>query len=156
MSKIPTEYRQMVRTAMLSAGALGPLGAFTTAADVVAIAGVWGTLLMSIAEQEGLTMTKEAAVKVGSGVALGLGGYYSGCKLATKLFLAIPGAGPFIACGCSTLANYILTYYFALAVIATFRAKDFHGVCDMVRPILKMFKGFSPFDLGDLVAILRG
>lgn len=155
MSKmIPTEYRHEVRNAMLGAAALGPLGAFTTVADVAAIAGVWGTLLVSIASKEGISMKKEDAVKICTSVALGMGGYYSGCKLASKMFHAIPVAGPFIAMGCSSVANYLLTYYFASAMIATFRAKDFRGVGDMALPVLKLFRGFSPLDLGDLVTIL--
>jgi len=157
-NRIPEKYRKAVRTAMLSAAAAGPIGAFSTVADVGSIAAVWGTLLMHVARTEGHQMSKETAVKLCGSIAVGAGGYYMGCKAATKLFHAIPipGAGTALAIGCSTVENLVFTYYFAAAVISVFSARGKNGLGDLVTSVVKVFRHFSMFDMGEMAMILIG
>ena len=120
--EIPENMREDVKFAILEAGAFGPIGAFSTAADVGAIATVWGYLLFKYTKQYGYKLEKDDAVKICTTALLGLGGYYAGCKMATKLFHIIPGAGTLLAMGISSLANVIFTYRFALALTRIFQS----------------------------------
>ena len=43
--EIPTALRKDVKLAILETGLLGPIGAFSTVADVASIGGWWGFLL---------------------------------------------------------------------------------------------------------------
>ena len=156
MSKINEKYRNDVRKAMLASAALGPIGAFSTAADISSIATIWGALLVDVAKKEGLEMTKSAAVRVCSSVIIGAGGYYAGCKAATKLFNAIPFAGTVVAIGTSCVENIIFTYYFSVALISVMTAHSKNDVGNLVQSIVKVFRHFSMFDLGDIACILIG
>ena len=140
--EIPQELRETVRNTMRAAGALGPLGAFSTMGDVAAIAGCWGTLLVVFADHYGMKMTKETAVKACSSVLLGIGSYYAGCKLASKLFNMIPFAGTVMGMGISSAANILFTYRFALTL-----TRMFGSACgdldNIVASIVEMFKTYG-------------
>ena len=71
---------------------------------------------------------------------LGLGGYYAGCKMATKLFHLIPGAGTLLAMGISSLANVIFTYRFALALTRIFKAPKI-DLKNLAKTIITVFAG---------------
>lgn len=119
--EIPYELRGDVKFAIAETGLLGPIGAFSTVADVASIAGFWGYLLVKFSNHYGFTMDKEAAKKICSTALLGMGGYYAGCKTATKLFHLIPGAGTLVAMGISSLQNMIFTYRFAIVLTRIFK-----------------------------------
>lgn len=138
--EIPKKMRDDVKFAIVEAGAFGPIGAFSTAADVAAIAGVWGYLLFKYTKQYGYKLEKEDAVKICTTALLGMGGYYAGCKLATKLFHLIPGAGTLLAMGISSLANVIFTYRFALALTRIFKAPKI-DLKNLAKTIITVFAG---------------
>lgn len=69
-----------------------------------------------------------------------MGGYYLGCKTATKLFLLIPGAGTLTAMGLSSLQNAIFTYRFAVVLTQIFEAGRFDS-STLVESIKCMFAG---------------
>ena len=138
--EIPKEMREDVKFAILEAGAFGPIGAFSTVADVGAIATVWGYLLFKYTKQYGYKLEKDDAVKICTTALLGLGGYYAGCKMATKLFHIIPGAGTLLAMGISSLANVIFTYRFALALTRIFKSPKI-DMKNLAKTIITVFAG---------------
>lgn len=74
--EIPYALRGDVKLAIFETGALGPIGAFSSTADIAAIAGWWGYLLVQYSKHYGVTLDKEAAKKICSTALLGMGGYY--------------------------------------------------------------------------------
>ncbi|MBQ1257595.1 MAG: hypothetical protein IIX93_10020, partial [Clostridia bacterium] len=83
---------------------------------------------------------KEAAKKICSTAILGMGGYYLGCKTATRLFHMIPGAGTIAAMGMSALQNIIFTYRFAITLTRIF-SKGNVNRDSLVDAIKCMFAG---------------
>jgi len=138
--EIPCALRSDVKLAILETGLLGPIGAFSMVADVASIGGWWGYLLVKYSKYYGMEMDKEAAKKICSTAILGMGGYYLGCKTATRLFHMIPGAGTIAAMGMSALQNIIFTYRFAVTLSRIF-AKGNVNVDTLVDAIKCMFAG---------------
>ena len=122
MKKIPAKYISAAKKALIAAAGCGPLGAFSGAADAAAITGIWGALLYTVACGEHVEMDKKAAAQICKSVLLGTAGYYAGCKMATRLFSLIPGAGTLLGMGISALTNILFTYRFALTVCTVFSA----------------------------------
>lgn len=161
MSKntLPARYNECVKIAMIASAGAGPLGALSSTADAAGIAAIWGSLLVGMVGKSGAAMDKETAKKVVGAVVSGAMGYYGGCKLATRLFTLIPGAGLFIAMGASTVANILFTYRFAL-VLATLldahkiSAAEAKGIAPAVLSM--MAGGFSSLaSIEDIVRIYR-
>lgn len=69
-----------------------------------------------------------------------MGGYYLGCKTATKLFHLIPGAGTIAAMGISSLQNMIFTYRFAITLTRIFN-KGIVNYDTLADSIKYMFAG---------------
>lgn len=141
--RIPKYYWDATQTALIAAAGLGPIGALFTAADVAAIAGIWGTYLYFIAKEEGYGMDKDSAINICKSALLGMSGYYVGCKTATKFFLLIPGAGWLVAMGISALTNILFTYRFALTVCTMFetRGRQSLEVGELAENIKRMYAG---------------
>lgn len=116
MKKILNKYKYNTKVALLASAGCGPLGAFSSVADVAAIATCWGGLMYSMAKDSNFSLDKDAAIDICKSALLGMGGYYIGCKTATKVFLLIPGAGIIAGMGISSVANIIFTYRFALTL----------------------------------------
>lgn len=138
--EIPYELRFDVKLAIFETGALGPIGAFSSAVDIASIAGWWGYLLTCYTKHYGYAMDKELAKKICSTALLGMGGYYLGCKTATKLFHLIPGAGTIAAMGISSLQNMIFTYRFAITLTRIFN-KGIVNYDTLADSIKYMFAG---------------
>ena len=120
MTTIPEKYTAATKKALIAAAGCGPLSAFSSAADVAAITGIWGTYLYTVARGEHIEMKKETATQICKSVLLGAAGYYAGCKMATRLFNLIPGAGTLLGMGISALTNILFTYRFALTICTVF------------------------------------
>ena len=140
--EIPYALRVDVKLAIAETGLLGPIGAFSSVADVASIAGWWGYLLVQYSKHYGVALDKEAAKKICSTALLGMGGYYLGCKTATKLFHMIPGAGTLAAMGISSLQNIIFTYRFAITLTRIFNKGnvDYDTLADSIK---YMFAGVA-------------
>ena len=123
LSCIPDKHREAAKVAMLASCGAGPLGALTSVGDIAAIAGIWGACLYTVADTEGCKLDKDTAVSICKSALLGIGGYYAGCKAATKLFWLIPGAGILIGMGVSSVANVLFTYRFLLTLCNVFTEK---------------------------------
>lgn len=154
--EITEELRNDVKIAITEAGALGPIGAFSTAIDVASIATIWGYLLFQYISHYGYNLKKEDTVKICSTALLGLGGYYSGCKMATRLFHLIPGAGTLLAMGISSFANVIFTYRFALTLTRIFQEPQVN-LKNLAKSIIIMFAGTlnGVKNVVDIVALFR-
>lgn len=118
--EIPAALRPAAKRAILATGALGPIGAFSSTADIASIAGWWGYLLAQYSKYYGYSLDSESAKKICSSALLGMGAYYVGCKAATRLFNLIPMAGPPAAMGISSLTNVVFTYRFAVTLSRIF------------------------------------
>jgi len=140
-SKIPTRHRWSAQTALIAAAGLGPLGSLSSVADIASIAGIWGAYLYSVSSKEGYHLDKDDAVRICKSALLGLGGYYVGCKTATKIFWLIPGAGWLAAMGISSLTNILFTYRFALTVCTMFESKYVLEAGELAENIKHMFAG---------------
>lgn len=150
--EIPNELRSDARLAIAETGLLGPIGAFSSVADIASIAGWWGYLLVQYSKHYGYSLEKEMAKKLCSSALIGMGGYYAGCKTATKLFHLIPGAGTLIAMGLSSLANVIFTYRFAVTLTRIFEkgSVDFDSMVDSIK-IMFAGTGTGLLNLKDIV-----
>ena len=153
--EIPRELREEVKLAISETGLLGSIGSFSSIADVAAIAGWWGYLLVKYAKYYvGKSIDKEAAKKICSTAILGMGGYYAGCKAATRLFHMIPGAGTLIACGVSGVTNMVFTYRFAVTLTKIFTAGkvDFNTLAKSI-PVIFAGTGNGVLNLKDIVCL---
>lgn len=156
IKEIPYRYRSTAKTALLASAALGPVGAFSAGGDILAIAAIWGTCLISIASQEGCNLDKDTAIGICKSAFLGVSGYYVGCNVATKLFYFIPGAGIFAAIGASSLANVMFTYRFVLTLCNIFEksGKNRLNFDKLADEIQAMFKGNGLIsDTKDIISI---
>lgn len=155
--RIPCNHRGKAQIALIAAASLGPIGSISSAADIASIAGIWGTYLYSVASKEGYSIDKDAAVKICKSALLGLGGYYVGCKTATKFFWLIPGAGWVAAMGISSLTNILFTYRFALTVCSMFNSSgEALEIGEISENIKQMFAGNGiADDIREIVDIYR-
>ena len=116
MERLNRKYWPMMKVAIIAAAAAGPLGSLTGPADMLAVTGIWTTLLISMLNTAGQKISFDNAKMVASAVAAGAVSYYVGCKVASWAFYLIPFAGPAGAVGISTAANILFTYRFGFAV----------------------------------------
>ena len=140
--RIPSKYRGGAQIALIAAASVGPLGSLSSVADIASIAGIWGTYLYGVGLGEGYSLDKDGAVKICKAALLCMGGYYVGCKTATKIFWLIPGAGWLAAMGVSALANILFTYRFALTVCTVFDNRNVNlDAGELAENIKNMFTG---------------
>ena len=133
--EIPLQLRWDVKLAIGETAALGPVGSFSSIADIASIAGWWGYLLVRYAQYYGAALDRVSSEKICSSALLGMGGYYFGCKTATKLFHLIPGAGSIVAMGVSSMTNIIFTYRFAITLTRIFSkgSVDYAALSDSIK-----------------------
>lgn len=132
----------VVQWAMHESTALGPLGAVSGGADIIAIAGVWGTLLWEMSKNHGINLTKEKSGELCKCIAKGAMRYIAGCKAAATLFNLIPGAGTLVAIAGSTIENVIFTYRFARSVTDTM-LKEGTNECEWEAKAKKAIGNFA-------------
>ena len=103
MKKIPYKYKSIVKTALVAAAAVGPVGVFG-GIDAVAVGGIWTTMFFAIRNEAGTKFGNDPK-RIAGAVASGIVQYYIGCKLATYTCFLIPGVGVLAAMGVSALCN---------------------------------------------------
>lgn len=127
VKRIPSQYRSIVKTALIAAAGVAPLGLFG-ALDAAGIGAVWTTMLVAIKNKSGSTITADPK-RICIGVASGIARYYIGCKAATFAAFLIPGVGPFAAIaaaiGISAVCNIYFTYSFAATLIELFDKQSY-------------------------------
>ena len=119
MKKIPSSYRSIVRSSLIAAAGIAPLG-LLGALDTVAVGACWTTLFLQIRSKSNSSFGSDPK-RIALAAATGIGGYYIGCKAATFAAFCIPGLGPLVAViagmGISAACNIYFTYKFAVATI---------------------------------------
>ena len=113
---VKQKYRGIVRTATMSAGAIGVPGAFSFGADVAAMSTIWVSMIIAISEKSGHKVNGAYAAKLASCVLAGVGAYVGGSKIAMKLLHLIPVAGTLSAIGVNSLLNGLYTYKLGHAI----------------------------------------
>ena len=78
MSKLRDEHREIVRNSAIAAGLAGVPGAVLPVIDVVAIVGIWATMIVKIAETSGRRVERDLALKVAASIAKGAILYWAG------------------------------------------------------------------------------
>ena len=126
--RIPYKYVSIVRTSLLAAAGVSPLGLFG-ALDTVGVGTVWAGMFISIRRSAGSSLGTDPK-RISVGVASGIARYYIGCKAATYAFFLVPGIGPFAAVaaaiGISAICNIYFTYSFAATLIELFGKEKYN------------------------------
>lgn len=155
VNQIPGELRETVKKVLIRTGALGTLGPYSSAVDIASIALCWGELLVKFSQHYGYSMNLENAKRICTSVVMGISGYIVGSRVASKAFMAIPGAGLIIASGISSLENLVFTYRFATVLLTIFENNNinFNTIAETVKT---MFSGrYSRMkNIVDIVKIL--
>ena len=81
MAKLNDQYRPMMKIALAASAVAGPLGAVTGPADMLAVTGIWTTLLIAMMKKADKDISPENAKTIAGAVAAGAVSYYVGCKL---------------------------------------------------------------------------
>lgn len=158
-SMIPEKYRSDVHKALIAVAAIGPIGLLGDL-DAVAVTAAWSGLLTAMFMDANAHLDKETAKKLTLAVLAAAGGYYAGCKLATKLFLLVPGAGLIIGAGASAIANVVFTYRFAWVIAKMLEedrisSKNILGISGDVAKMMTMGGGITLSGVRDIVALYR-
>ena len=139
---IPPRFVESVRNALTAAAAIGPAGLFG-GLDAVAVGAVWTTLFISIKDKSNSKLGSDPK-RICGGIAAGVAQYYVGCKIASWLCFLIPGVGPVIGVGVSSIVNVYFTYRFATVMIdlmnnATSFSKDDDKIIERVTKMIAKF-----------------
>lgn len=141
MARIPSLYRSIVKTALIAAAGVSPLGIFG-ALDTVGVGAVWTTMFIAIRNKAGSSLGADPK-RICVGVASGIARYYLGCKAATYAFFLVPGVGPFVAVaaaiGISAVCNIYFTYSFAATLIELF-GKSYYDDDDVIKFFINHLK----------------
>ena len=141
MARIPYSYRSIVKTALVAAAGVSPLG-ILGALDTVGVGAVWTTMFIAIRNKAGSSLGADPK-RICVGVASGIARYYLGCKAATYAFFLVPGVGPFVAVaaaiGISAVCNIYFTYSFAATLIELF-GKSYYDDDDVIKFFINHLK----------------
>lgn len=135
----------MNMTIIRTAAGLGVVGLFSAFAgphaDLLAIAPTWSGLLVKLADQSGQHLDKDTALKIASGVLMGVSAFGGGVKLASSAF-AYSGVGTLPAVILNGGLNAVLTYLFGRAAAQVFLEEDLsQSVENLIRAILAILGG---------------
>jgi hypothetical protein len=75
----------------------------------VVISPAWATLTVALAEDSGETLQRDQALKIATGVALGVGSFVGGIRMANT-YLVYTGVGTLPAALANASANALLTW----------------------------------------------
>lgn len=143
-NNIPQKYRSIVKTALIAAAAIGPVGLFG-GIDAVAVGGVWATMFYAIRQKSNSSFGSDPK-RIAGAVAMGIVKYYLGCKLASYACFLIPGVGIFAAMGVSSVCNIYFTYNFASILIDLMDRKSYYSDNDIIQEIINLIKKLPSVD----------
>jgi hypothetical protein len=106
------------------AAAIGVPGAVSFGLDILALGGLWGTMLYDISTTTGHSRDKNFYVKIGGSVATSLAAYIAGSKILVTLLNAIPGAGTGAAIALNSTLNGLYTWRLGQAFLQLFDKPD--------------------------------
>ncbi len=141
---IPFGMNATIVKTSLAAGGVGIPGAFGGPhVDVPALIGLWAVMFVRLADQAGSALDRHTATKLATGVALAVGGFGSGVKLATTAFAAT-GIGTVPALIANISLNAVVTWLVGRAAAHIFTENDTEQTVEnLVRAIVAML-GFAP------------
>lgn len=126
--RIPYKHRTIVKTALIAAAGVSPLGLLGNI-DAVGVGAVWTTMFISLREKSASSVGYDPK-RICVGVASGIARYYLGCKAATYAFFLVPGVGPIAGIaagiGISAICNIYFTYSFAACLIELFEKPNYN------------------------------
>lgn len=143
-NNIPQKYRSIVKTALIAAAAIGPVGLFG-GIDAVAVGGVWATMFYAIRQKASSSFGSDPG-RIAGAVALGIVKYYLGCKMASYACFLIPGVGIFAAMGVSSVCNIYFTYSFASILIDLMDRRSYYSDDDIIQEIINLIKKLPSVD----------
>ncbi|MBQ8778152.1 MAG: hypothetical protein IJZ49_00365 [Alistipes sp.] len=158
MNKIPLRYKSIVRTALLAAAGISPLGFFGTL-DAVAVGTCWTTMFFAI-RSEANSKFGDDPKRIAVAAATGIASYYLACKAATFAVFCIPGLGPLVAIvaalGISACCNIYFTYKFAVAIIDLMH-KPSYSDDNIIEAFLNIMKKLpSKDEVKEIARIYKG
>jgi len=137
------KYSGIINKATWAAGGIGVPGALFFGLDVTVMAGIWATMILSIADKSGREIDKTWAAKVASGVATGIAAYVGGSKLAVGILGWIPVVGWIPAMAVNSTLNAWFTRNLGHAMVDMFERENFEftDVSNAVSIILTSMGG---------------
>jgi uncharacterized protein (DUF697 family) len=115
------EYDGVLRTAVAASAATGPLIILPIpGTDMAAVAAIWTTMAVNIAQRSGQTLEGGTARRVVLAVAAGAGAYWANVKAVMWLVSKIPGIGMVGGSSVNGLVNALSTLWLAFALIDLF------------------------------------
>jgi len=132
--------KSIVRWAALGLGAEGFFGVFAAHADLGAITAAWITMFIALAAEAGTELDKATAMKIATGIVVGIGGMAAGIKMA-EAWLAYTGVGTIPAMLCNAGTNAIMTYMIGNAAARVFVAQDGSACAEeVVKAIMRIVR----------------
>lgn len=137
MSSISLKMNGHILTAAVSAAGVGIPGALAGPhADVPALIAIWTALFLTLANDAGAAMSKDQAMKLATGVALAVGSFAGGVKLATTV-AAWTGAATLPAVVANLSLNGVITWLVGRGAAHVFQEHETdQTVENMIRAIV--------------------
>ncbi len=136
---IPGAMHDTIIWTTITTGAVGVAGAFGAHADLPVIAAAWATMFVKLAAKSGNAMSRDTALKVATGVIVGVGTFATGVKVATT-WIAYTGIGTVPAILANVSTNGALTYMVGRSAARVFLTEDSgENIERMIKAILRMF-----------------
>ena len=114
------KYDEIVKLAIAGAAIAGPAVFIAPMADLIIVGKHWATMAVEIARLNDVKLEKEAAGKVMTAVAIGVGAYVGAVKIFNFVITKIPGIGTAAGIGVNSGVNVALTLWLAFALIDLF------------------------------------
>ena len=142
-SSIPDSMRRTIRAVSWSLGVEGFFGVFTAHWDLGIIAAAWTGMFASLANQAGHKLDRDTAYKLALGIAIGVGGFAVGYKIAATT-IAYTGVGTLPAMVANAGTNGLVTHVVGNKVARVFLAADpSDSAEDLMNAILRLI-GIPP------------
>lgn len=160
---VTEEHKGIVKKAVVSSASLGVPGLLVPAVDTVGVAGVWTTMVGTLAKKSGHKVDAKLIAKLVAAGLASVGGYQLGSKiltwLAVPLILAFPVAGIPAAAGLNGALNALFTYRLGAFVSgqltrSNFTSQDFVGLSTSMGAFLLGVP--TPREIADVKELLLG
>lgn len=123
------EIDRIISIGTKAAGGVGLIGAFT--GDMPALAGIWGTMIYRIAQENDVDFDSDTCVKVATSVIASAASFMGGAALLSKI-LTFSGVGLMLGVGINCAINYFYTWRLGVAFDEIF---DDYGVDTAVQKL---------------------
>ncbi len=128
---LPPKYKDIVVTSLKAVTVLSVPGTFVPFLDEAALPAIWGKMIFDIVERSGKPMSMQMALKLASGVILGLVAHKTAHVIIIKA-LAWTGAGAVVSLPLNIVIHGLFTYRLGKIMIRDFE-RDGTTFDDVVR-----------------------